>query len=154
MSEIILGYGEYKGYKIGEVPAATLEELAKRYPLRLDDHPECETLLITVAIHGELERRRAGGAQDRRMPTIRELAEEIVSKGYAQASKQHHPDTNGHHESQLRLTKARDSLRNLCAEMNNISEFDNPTIIPAPASSKFRRQSARSSKLSDDDCPF
>lgn len=154
MSEIFLGYGEYKGYKLGEVPAATLAELAIRYPLRRDDHPEYETLLITVAIHGELERRSAGGAQERRLPTIRELAEEIVSIGYAQASKQHHPDTNGHHESQLRLTKARDFLRNSCAEMNDISEFDNQTIIPAPASAKSRGQSARSSNLSEDDCPF
>jgi hypothetical protein len=154
MSEIILGYGEYEGCKIRELPASALAELATRYPLQRDDNPEYETLLITIAIHGELERRKVGGAQERRLPTIRELAEEIVNKGYAQASKQHHPDANGHHESQLRLTKARDFLRSSCAEMNDISEFDNPTIIPAPASARSRGQSARSSNVSDDDCPF
>jgi hypothetical protein len=157
MSNINLGYGEYRGYRLAELPLKVLEDLAERYPLRLDDQcrPDYEELLITVSVHGELKRREAGGKQEQRVPTLRELAEEIVTRGYQQASKDHHPDGKGHHEAQVRLTQARDELRNAG---NNLADNDDneggSTIIPAPATPSPRARAAPSEGMSDDDVPF
>jgi hypothetical protein len=156
MSNITLGYGEYRGYRLAELPLTVLQELAERYPLRTDDQdrPEYEELLITVSVHGELKRREAGGKQEQRVPTLRELAEEIVTRGYQQASKLHHPDGKGHHDAQIRLTQARDELRNAWNNLSDNDDNEGTTIIPAPATPRPRDRAAPAEGISDDDVPF
>jgi hypothetical protein len=155
MPRVLVGYGEYQGYRIAELPAKAVEDLAKRYPLSLDEKhgAECEELVITVAVHAELHRRANGGAQERRVPTLRELAEEIVTRGYQQASKHHHPDGKGHHDAQVLLTQARDELRNAANSLSNDTEVENATIIPAPVVPRARAASPPGG-ISDDDVPF
>jgi hypothetical protein len=159
MPRVILGYGEYNGYRLTELPTKTLEELAARYPLPIDEQgpSEYDDLLITVAVHGEMKRREAGGKQEQRVPTLRELAEEIVTSGYHQASKNHHPDAKGHHEAQVRLTQARDELRNACSNFADDSINEGTTIIPAPPTPRRRATVAAddfSQGITDDDVPF
>jgi hypothetical protein len=66
---VLVGYGEYKGYRLAELPASELTTLAARYPLQLEGGfaPEYDDLLITVAIRAELPRREAGGKQAQRV---------------------------------------------------------------------------------------
>ena len=160
MSGIIVGYGEYEGYELDELPRAALDELARRYPLKLDGQyrPEYDELLITVALHQELQRRTAGGEQRPRVPTLRELAEEIVRLGYQQASRNHHPDGKGHHEAQIRLTQARDQLRQAASNCEDHPYDEGRTTIPAPPSPvappRPRPRAAPSGGISDDDVPF
>jgi len=156
MPRVIVGSGDYNGYRLAELPAKILEELGARYPLRFDGQfsPEYDKLLITVAVHGELRRREAGGKQEPRVPTLRELAEEIVTRGYQQASKHHHPDGQGHHEAQVRLTQARDELRNACTNLADDNPDEGTTIIPAPAAPTPRARAAASEDISDEDVPF
>jgi hypothetical protein len=87
MPRVIVGFGEYCGYRLPELPFTALEELAKRYPLVFDDQSEYtrDHLLVTLGVHAELRRRSDGGAQERRVPTLRELAKEILTKGFQQA---------------------------------------------------------------------
>ena len=153
MPHVTIGYGEHNGYRLTELPTKTLEELAVRYPLRVNEQfsPEYDELLITVAVHGELSRREAGGKQEPRVPTLREVAAEIVTKGYQQASKHHHPDGKGNHDAQVRLTQARDELRNACTNIPDDGNDEGTTIIPAPATPKPRAHAAPSSGISDDD---
>ena len=156
-SSIIVGYGEFNGYQLSEIPASMVEELAVRYPLRLDvrSRAQYEDLLITVAVHGELNRRKAGGTQDPHLPTLADLAAEIVDRGYKQASKQHHPDGNGNHESQIRLTQARDALRQSCHNLVDENNEEGPaTVIPAPTVRKSRARANSRKNPNDDDCPF
>ena len=156
MSRVIVGYGEHRGYRLTELPAKVLEELGARYPLGFDEQcsPEYDELLITVAVHGELNRRKGGGQPEQRLPSLRELAEEIVTKGYQQASKHHHPDGKGHHEAQVRLTQARDELRNTCSNLADNTNDEGTTIIPAPATPRPRPRPAPPDDISDDDVPF
>jgi hypothetical protein len=154
MPRVIVGYGESNGYRLTELSPKILEELGRRYPLQFDEQfaPEYDELLITVAIHAEIRRRADGGKQEPRVPTLREVAEEIVTKGYQQASKHHHPDGKGHHEAQVRLTQARDELRNACSTFADDNNEEGTTIIPAPAAPRAR--AAASEGISDDDVPF
>jgi hypothetical protein len=162
MPRVIVGYGDYKGYQLAELPAQVLTDLAARYPLHLEEQPapEYDELLITVAIHAELQRREAGGKPEQRVPTLRELREEIITRGYQQASKQHHPDTKGHHEAQIRLTQARDQLRNSCNDLADENDDQGATIVPAPppiptpAPTRPRPSAAPSDGITDDDVPF
>jgi hypothetical protein len=109
MPRVIVGFGECRGYRVTEIPAQLLAQLAERYPLVLkeDSQPDHEDLIITIVVHGELRRCAVGGQPEIHVPSLRELAQEIVSRGYQQASKRHHPDGQGHHEAQLRLTHAK-----------------------------------------------
>ena len=68
MPRVIVGFGEYEGYLLTELPAKALADLAARYALDLREQfsPEYDELLITVAIHGEVIRRAAGGQQGSR----------------------------------------------------------------------------------------
>lgn len=156
MPRVILGYGEYNGYRLTELPTKVLEELAVRYPLRVGEQfsPEYDELLITVAVHAEMKRREAGGKPENRVPTLRELAEEIVTRGYQQASKHHHPDGKGHHEAQVSLTRARDELRTACSNIVDDSNDEGTTIIPAPPTPQPRARAAPSGGIGDDDVPF
>lgn len=154
MSSIFIGYGEYKGYQVKELPNNVLNELAIRYPFSIADKdaPEYDELLITVAVHGELERRRNGGTQAPRVPTFNELVDEIIVRGYQQASKQHHPDGIGNHEAQIRLTQARDALKNVSSDIMDDTYEAGATIIPAPSTP--RSQASTTTPFSDDDMPF
>jgi len=156
MSRIIVGYGEYNGYQLAELPSSILEDLGARYPLRCDEQfsPEYDELLIIVGVHGELGRRQAGGKQEQRAPTLSELAGEIITRGYQQASKNHHPDGKGHHYAQVRLTEARDVLRNACTNITDDNYGEGMTIIPAPAMAKPRAPAVPADGISDDDVPF
>jgi hypothetical protein len=152
MRHVTVGYGEYNGYRLTELPAQPLNELAARYPLCLDEQLDHDELVIIIGVHGELHRRENGGKQEQRVPTLRELAEEIVSRGYQQASKLHHPDGKGNHDAQIRLNKARDELRNTASNLSEESDYENVTIIPAPPAPRTR--AAPSSGIGDDDVPF
>lgn len=160
MSGVIVGYGKYEGYELDELPRAALDELATRYQLKLDGQyrPEYDELLITVAIHQELQRRTAGGEQRPRVPTLRELAEEIVRLGYQQASRNHHPDGKGHHEAQIRLTQARDWLKQAASNCEDHTRDEGTTTIPAPpppaAPPRAAAPRGPSGGISDDDVPF
>lgn len=158
MPLILVGYGDLYGYRISEVPAEALQQLAARYPLVIGENgsPDYEDLMITVAIHAEVERRRAGGVPAAHVSSRRELAQLIVKKGFQQASKQHHPDGTGHHDAQIMLAKVRDELLEHCS---NLSEDmpDNVTIIPAPPdkpAARSRAAKANDWDISDDDIPF
>jgi hypothetical protein len=86
---VILGYGTYKGYSLKELPEGTLQELSRRFPLQADryDHSDGTSLMVTVAIHEEIARRQLGGEKLKRIPTLKELASDLVTKGYHQLSK-------------------------------------------------------------------
>lgn len=154
MPRVLIGYGEYQGYRLAELPAKALDDLARRYPLLGEQQgAEYEELLITVAVHAELQRRATGGTQERRVPTVRELAEEIVTKGYQQASKHHHPDGKGHHDAQVLLNQARDELRRAATNLADYREDESATIIPAPVVPRARA-APPSGGISDEDVPF
>lgn len=154
MSRVIVGYGEYQGYRLAELPANALEELGNRYPLRFNEQypAEYDELAITVAVHAELQRRMTGGQQERRLPTLSELAEEIVMRGFQQASRLHHPDGQGHHEAQILLSQARDKLRDAASNLRDDSADENVTHIPAPTPRRARATAP--SGIGDDDVPF
>jgi hypothetical protein len=156
MPRVIVGYGEFNGYRLAELPAKVLADLAARYPLHLEDRPapEYDELLITVAVHAELQRREAGGKPEQRVPSLHELAEEIITRGFQQASKQHHPDTKGHHDAQIRLTQARDQLRNSCNDLADEHYDEGTTIVPAPPPTRPQPAAAPSGGITDDDVPF
>jgi len=156
MASIIVGYGEYDGYRLVELPDKALEHLQERYPLRSDEQytPSYEESLVVLAIHGELSRRKAGGKPEQRLPTLRELAEEIISKGYQQASKHYHPDSKGQHEAQLLLTQAREELRNASLRLPNNRGHANAITITAKGLDRPARHEAFTEGLSDDDVPF
>lgn len=142
---IILGYGDFKGYSLGEIPESLLHKLSQRFALQSNKHDDSDrnTLLITIAVHEELSRRRAGGERKKRTPTLKELALNVVTKGYHQLSKTHHPDRNGDAETQRRLTEARDILARDCEDI--VEEYEDAILIPPEQ--EF-------SEISDEDIPF
>jgi hypothetical protein len=156
MPRVIVGFGECRGYRVTEVPSELLNQLAERYPLVLQEEsqPDHEDLIITIAVHSEIRRRVAGEQQVRHVPSLRELAHDIVNRGYPQASKLHHPDGKGHHEAQLRLTRAKEELLTFCATLAD--EIDEYGAVMIPDSLPPRSRSARppSAAVSDDDVPF
>src|SRR5207247_5099708 len=91
----------FNNYQLSEVSAEFLQTLAERFPLNADqyDQNDGKDLLITVAIHAELSRRANGGKQLRQEPTVKELALDVVSKGFQQSSKVDHPDQQGEQEA-------------------------------------------------------
>jgi len=155
MPFIMVGYGDYAEYLLRQLPLEVLEELATRYPLTLSeqDSPEYDDLAITVALHGELNRRR-NGEQERHTPSRRELAQSIVKKGFQQASKQHHPDADGHHEAQVRLSEVREELLEACESLPNDRPENAIIIPPPPAKAAPLRPRAAKDVFSDDDVPF
>jgi hypothetical protein len=81
--------------------------------------------------------------QLRRRPTKRELAAEIVTKGFHRLSREHHPDRNGDNETQQALTLARDYLNEA---LQGIEEDypENAVVIEEPLIEG----------ITDDDIPF
>ena len=155
MPLIIVGYGDYAEFRLSELPSEALNELAVRYPLSLTEQhsPEYDDLAITVALHCELKRRQAGGQQERHKPSRRELAQIMVRKGFQQASKQHHPDGDGHHEAQVRLGQVRDELLEACENIPS-DRSDNAIIIPAPPVWRTGPAPHAAEHVCDDDVPF
>lgn len=155
MPVILIGYGDFEDYRLQEVPTEVLEGLCRRYPLALVEEvsPEYEDLIITVAVHAELGRRQAGEAQKPHVPSRRELAQQIVKRGFQQASKRHHPDGNGHHAAQVRLAQVRDELLENCASIPD-DRPDNAIIIPAPPEKRAARPRATDPNPWDEDVPF
>jgi hypothetical protein len=140
---IVLGFGPFSGHTLAEVPDETLKELSRRFPLESDkcDLSEPHSLLFTVAIHEEIRRREAGGLRAKRIPTPRELASQMVAKGFQHLSKTHHPDRNGSSEAQVRLNNVRSLLLQACTEIPD----DDQEALSIPAEGP---------ELSDDDIPF
>jgi hypothetical protein len=143
---IILGYGEFKGCSLTEIPAALLQILSQRFPLQSDKYDPSDgySLIITVAIHEEIRRREAGGERKKRVPTLKELASDLVTKGFHHLSKTHHPDRKGDPEAQRRLNQARDRLLEVCQDM--VDENQDAIIIQA--------SDGASREVSDEDIPF
>lgn len=160
MPLILVGYGDFEDYRLKELPPEALEKLAERYSLMVaeDFSPEYDDLMITVAVHAELARRRAGGPQEPHIPSRRELAHLIVKRGFQQASKQHHPDGDGHHDAQVRLAPVRDELLENCVSIPD-DRPDNAIIIRAPpekrtAAARAAPARATSSSAWDEGVPF
>jgi hypothetical protein len=130
MRRIEIGYGEYAGYSLREVPDAFLAGLRDRFPLDAEKHDPGDSymLLTTIAVHQELARRAQGGAVLPHIPTVQELAKDIVSKGFRQMSMTHHPDRNGKLETQKRLAAARDQLTEMCKAMKQEPARDSLVI--------------------------
>jgi hypothetical protein len=146
MRDVIVAYGEFKDYKLPELPASFLNELVARFPLECHKHQYSsrQDLFITLAVHQEVERRRSGGAQAKHRPTKKRLADEIITKGFHHLSKTHHPDRNGDNEIQKTLTSARDFLIQACKEIQE--DYDDETIlIEAPVIY---------AEITDEDIPF
>lgn len=145
MVRIILGYGECEGHTLPELSNESLEALSRRFPLEHDkyDLSDGRTLLITIAIHEEIRRRDSGGQQKKRIPTLKELAMQLVTKGHHQLSKVHHPDRNGAAEAQRLLNEARDHLLNACRQIAD----DNDDAIIISAQEEV-------AEVTDEDIPF
>jgi hypothetical protein len=143
MPHIILGYGDFSGHTIVELPKEVLKELSERFPLESEKYnlDDPQSLLFAVAIHEEIRRREAGGQIKKRIPTPRELAQQLVNQGFRQLSKVHHPDRNGASDAQRRLTEVRDRLIIACQDVPD--EDCDALRIPPPAV-----------EISDEDIPF
>lgn len=124
MRRIVVGYGEFEGHSLPEVSLSALQELSRRYPLEAAkyDSSSGRRLLIAVAIHEEIRRRENGGKQEKKIPTSKELALELVRTGFRQLSKTHHPDRDGSADTQRRLNEMRDWLLNACSQIKEESE--------------------------------
>lgn len=156
MAQIAIGYGEYSGYLLTEVPDDFLSLLGQRYPLNAAnyDASDGETLVITVGVHGELARRASGGQINKHIPTVPQFAKDIVKQGFWQLSKIHHPDQRGHNDAQRRLTEARDCLNRLCDNIDD-DPLENAVWIPEPPESRERMaRPVPAQGVSDDDIPF
>lgn len=151
MLRIVIAYGDYEGYLLGEVPAELLDDLEKRFPLDPDHHDDSDhtVLLVTVAIHWEIKRRAAGGKARRHVPSVKELASQVVNRGFRQLSKEHHPDRTGEKEAQTRLGEAKEQLLRFCSRIKE--EFDQDVILVPPPGTSPRRSSIG---ITDDDIPF
>ncbi len=121
MPRVLVGYGGFEGHTLPEVTDAFLKELAERFPLKADglESFDRDDLIIIVAVHEEIQRRAGGGQRKKRVPTSKDLALEIVKKGYHQVSKIHHPDRDGAQEAQQRLNFVRDALVVLPANLDS-----------------------------------
>jgi hypothetical protein len=143
---IFVGYGDYKNYRIEQVPNVFLSELAARYKLsyRAQIRADRQDLQITIAVHEEVQRREAGGLIVERELTPKELGIKLVTKGYQALSKDHHPDRKGGNENtQKRLNTVRQELLRACHQMDD--EYpEGALIIPEPGAPE----------ISDEDIPF
>jgi len=145
---IVLGFGEFKNYKLQEVPDAFLARLAESYSLSHSAHESSSkaALRATIAVHEEIQRRAKGGAIGKRAISRREMAIKLVNTAFRQLSKEHHPDrAGGDLETQKVLADMRDYLVSAC---NKIEEPGCPGafVIPDPDTSY--------TEISDDDIPF
>jgi hypothetical protein len=162
MRRILLGFGEFKGYQICELPHDQLEALAERFPLSVENCSglDWEDLAVTIAIHEEVRRREAGGTPMKKVASLQELANEIVTKGFRVVSKVHHPDLSGDHDAQLRLTAARDQLLALIGNIEPTDEEQDVIFIAGPPVLQRPRASAPPGNdpvdfgITDDDVPF
>jgi len=146
MSRIVLGFAPFVGHSLTEIPDETLGELSQRFPLQAD---KCESrdrtdLLITIAVHEELSRRKSGGARRKSVPTPKEMAIKLVTAGYHHLSKQYHPDRDGAPAAQQTLNQLRDRLLGCCEE---IPDYGEDTIVISPQADDFQA-------ISDADIPF
>lgn len=122
MPRVVIGYGHYRGYRLSELPRDELDRLHHYYPLELPrgGTPEPLDLMVTIAVNAEVQRRRAGGGQEKPAPTLRELALEIVDTGYRKAAEKHRSHRN-REERMLRLNQAREfvirSLNNVTGDL-------------------------------------
>jgi len=142
---VIVGYGVYKNYRIDQIPTEFLSELATRYKLShaANVGADYNDLQITIALHEELRRRQAGGLVTPREPTAKELAKKLVTKGYQQLSKEHHPDRKGGDGgAQKRLNAVREQLQEFCNGMEDEYPEEALVIQESPGI------------ISDDDIPF
>jgi hypothetical protein len=158
---VLVGYGQFNRYRVRELPNEELQKLAERFPLSLEScqHLEWDGLLITVAVHEELARRARGGEPDRKIPSERELAKEIINKGFKQLSHVHHPDkASGDNTAQRHLLKARDQLTALLEQIEE-GEREDDIVIEEPKVPRGRggRSTADDNPfggMTDDDVPF
>lgn len=143
---IVLGYGEFKGHALAEIPETILRTLSQRFPLQADryDPSDGYNLIKVVAIHEELRRREAGGARMNRIPTFKELASDVVTKGFHNLSKTYHPDRKGNPEAQRRLNEVRSRLLDACS--NFVDDNEDEIII--------QEAEERGPQVTDEDIPF
>lgn len=146
---VILGYGECKGYRIEQVPETILRELAARFKLsyRAQLGSSYEDLQITIAIHEEVHRREAGGAIMAREPSPRELAKQLVARGYRSLSRDHHPDVKGGSgTAQKRLNDVREALLKVCDQLDD--EYPEGALVI------HALEVLDGPEISDEDIPF
>jgi hypothetical protein len=146
---VIIGFGDYKNYRIQEIPNDFLDLLSQSYKLSHSAHNESSSMALraTIAIHEEIQRRATGGAIWKRHPTRKELAIQLVNSGFRQASKEHHPDRpGGNTETQTILSETRDHLLNSCSKIAE-PELDDAFVIPDPNGHSW-------TEIADDDIPF
>ena len=147
---IVIGFGEFKNYKLQEIPDLLLTELAKSYGLSHTSHDNSDkvTLRATIAVHEEVQRRANGGAIWTRPVSRREIATKLVNLGFRHLSKAHHPDkAGGDLETQKVLAEMRDYLLTAC---NKILEPGHPGAFVIPDPHPY----AHSTEITDDDIPF
>jgi hypothetical protein len=145
---IVIGFGEYKNYKLEEIPDEFLAALAKAYSLSHSAHETSgkTELRATIAVHEEVLRRANGGRVQKRLMSRKEIATKLVNTGFRSMSKEHHPDrAGGDLETQKVLAAVRDSLADACKKIAE-PEYEGAFVIPDPE--------PFSVELSDDDIPF
>ncbi len=161
MRHVLVGYGDYTGWRLSEVPDNILTELAKRFPLntgRCEEFKQ-DDLFVVVAVHEELARRSAGGLPQKRVPPTKDLAKEIIGKGFRELSKVHHPDRSGEPAIQVRLTAARDQLLKMAESIGPDYREREVVMIPRPLTSSKPRVAAFDPNdygqgITEDDIPF
>lgn len=155
MNKIFVGYGEQRGHRLNEISLSLLQTLAKRYPLDIDGKttPAYRELVVTIAIHAEVKRRETGGKEQPHLPSIRELAEDIIKKGFQQASKLYHPDTQGQHAAQVLLGQTRDLLKQKCKTLPDF-DSDKDAIVILQNSVQPLEEDIGPMDISDEDIPF
>jgi hypothetical protein len=143
---IVIGFGEYKNYKLQEIPDAFLAKLAKSYSLSHSAHETSgkAELRATIAVHEEVLRRANGGSVQKRPMSRKEIATKLVNAGFRSMSKDHHPDrAGGDLETQKVLADVRDFLVGTCSKIAE-PEYQGAFVIPDP----------EPAEISDDDIPF
>jgi hypothetical protein len=145
---IVIGFGEYKNYKIQEIPDEFLARLAESFSLSHSAHESSgkAELRATIAVHEEVLRRAKGGSVQKRAMSRKEIATKLVNAGFRSMSKEHHPDrAGGDLETQKALADVRDLLVGACNKIPE-PEYQGAFFIPDPE--------PFSVELSDDDIPF
>jgi hypothetical protein len=146
---VIIGFGEFKNYKLQEVPDEFLSKLAESYGLSLSahDHSGQAELRATIAVHEEVQRRVKGGTIWKRLLSRKDLAKRLINAGFRHMSKEHHPDRpGGDLETQKVLVEMRDYLVSTCDKIAE-PEYDAAFVIPDP-------NPYSAAEISDDDIPF
>jgi hypothetical protein len=160
MRRILMSFGKYRGYQLCELPQDELDTLAERFPLIIENCAglDWDDLAVTIAIHEEVRRRDSGGAPVKKRPSLQELANDIVAKGFRIASKLHHPDLSGDNDAQLRLTDARDRLLSFIGTIEVSDDESDAIWIAAPpvrsARSPAQPPDPFDFGISEDDIPF